>query len=312
MKIALIFTGGTIGSADNGGYISPSADKKYALTDGYNMADFDIFEPYTILSENLNGSYVSLLIKTVGECLKKGAYNGIIIMHGTDTLQYAAAAVSYAFGLNTVPIMFVSSNYILSDSRANGKANFKYAWDFIRKSHGPGTFISYQNSGDFPKIHRASRVLSYAQYSDRIESLGGEFGHYENDDFIKNSSYIELPDEITPFGEVDFEKKSVLYLRACPDISLDTINSADAVLLETYHSGTAAEKLLLESKKPVFILGVEDRLQYESVKAYERENVTILKKAAAPAMYMKIKAAVNADRLDDVIKSLGGDVVSNL
>ena len=102
---------------------------------------------------------------------------------------------------------------------------------------------------------------------------------------------------------MDLAKASVLKISAYPNMA---ISECDAVLIETYHSGTVAEAAVNTDKK-IFILGIEDRTQYASVKAYDRENVTVLKKAAAPAMYIKLKMAVAADRLEDMNKSLGGD-----
>ena len=304
MKTALIFTGGTIGSTvKSDGYISPDFRGKRELLKDYNEADFDIFEPYTILSENLDFEKVMMLLKCIEENLHN--HDGIIVLHGTDTLQYAASAAAYAFGLDTIPIMFVSSNYVLSDSRANGMINFSCALNFIRHNHGRGTFISYKNADEYPKIHRAARVLPYTPYSDAITSLGGEYGRYENGTFVKNTDYVKNPDEISPFGVMDLNGTKILKLSAYPEMEIGT--DADAVLIETYHSGTVAEAALMNTDARVFLLGVEDRIQYASVKAYNKENVTVLKRAAAPAMYMKLKMAAAAGRLGDMNKSLGGD-----
>ena len=304
MKTALIFTGGTIGSTINSdGYIAPVSGGKYDILSGYDETDFDILNPYTILSENLDFEHITALLKCIEENLDN--HDGIIVMHGTDTLQYAAAAAAYAFGLDTVPIIFVSSNYILSDSRANGRINFSCAVDFIKNGCGRGTFISYKNAGEAAKIHRAARALPYTPYSDAVTSLGGEYGRYENDNFVKNTDYTEFPDVIQPFGVMDLTKSRVIKLSAYPEMKIEY--DADAILLETYHSGTVCESVVENTDKKIFILGVEDRTQYASVKAYDRENVTVLKKAAAPAMYIKLNMALSAGRLDDMNKPLGGD-----
>ena len=305
MKTALIFTGGTIGSKiKTDGYIAPDTDGKHEILNGYDESEFDIFAPYTILSENLDDERLLSLLKCINKNLK--THDGIIVMHGTDTLQYSAAAASYAFGLDTVPIMFVSSNYVLSDERANGRDNFRAAVDFIKNKRGCGVFISYKNAGEVTKIHRAARVLPYAPYSDYIASIGGEYGRYEDGNFVKNANYAEIPDETEPFGVADLRKAKVLKLSAYPDMEINT--DADIVLIETYHSGTVPEAVLNTDRK-IFISGVENRVQYESVRAYERENVTVLKKAAAPAMYIKLKMAVVSDRLGDINKSVGGDFI---
>jgi len=63
-------------------------------------------------------------------------YDGIIITHGTDTLAYTAAALSFYFNAIKIPILLVSSDYPLDDSKANGLDNFMCAVEFIRQKCG--------------------------------------------------------------------------------------------------------------------------------------------------------------------------------
>ena len=151
MNILVIFTGGTIGSAVSDGWISPSDDMKYLLLEKYREKtgddiEFDTLNPYTILSENLTAEYLNMLT----DCVKKNIslYDGIIVAHGSDTLQYTAAALSLVLGNDIVPVMLVSSNYPLEDERANGTDNFIAATEFITAKAGKGVFISYKNKNE--------------------------------------------------------------------------------------------------------------------------------------------------------------------
>ena len=54
----------------------------------------------------------------------KNAYDGVIITHGTDTLQYTAAFTGYIMAGAQIPIVLVSANYVLEDVRSNGVDNF--------------------------------------------------------------------------------------------------------------------------------------------------------------------------------------------
>ena len=64
MRILVIFTGGTIGSTENGSYVSPDKEKPYKLINMYkklaiknkgsSSVIFDILTPYQALSENIN------------------------------------------------------------------------------------------------------------------------------------------------------------------------------------------------------------------------------------------------------------------
>ena len=131
MKILVVFTGGTIGSCYNDGVISPDSSTRYKLIEMYKQnggyAEFDAISPYTVLSENLNGEYFNLLYNSVKENINN--YDGIIVTHGTDTLQYTSAVLSYMFGLCNTPIVLVSANYPLESEKSNGLENFSAAVD---------------------------------------------------------------------------------------------------------------------------------------------------------------------------------------
>ena len=57
--------------------------------------------------------------------------DGIILTHGSDTIQYTAALLSYVLKPE-IPVMIVCSNYVLEDEKANGFDNFCAAVDFIK------------------------------------------------------------------------------------------------------------------------------------------------------------------------------------
>ena len=199
MKILVVFTGGTIGSCYNDGVISPDSNTRYKLIEMYKQnggyAEFDAISPYTVLSENLNGEYFNLLYNSVKENINN--YDGIIVTHGTDTLQYTSAVLSYMFGLCNTPIVLVSANYPLESEKSNGLENFSAAVDFIKSGNNKGVFVAYKNNGEHANIHRASRLQKHLAYSDKIESVNNiYYGEIINGNFIKNINYTEKQDEI--------------------------------------------------------------------------------------------------------------------
>ncbi|MDE6111619.1 MAG: asparaginase domain-containing protein, partial [Eubacterium sp.] len=165
MKILIMFTGGTIGCSSSGGVISPNEENTKLLLELYKKeyskdVDFEITEPYYALSENNTGKTLEHLISAVCDAVNMD-YSGIIVTHGTDTLQYSAAALSYALGNKTIPVLLVSSNYVLTDKKANGLSNFAAAVDFIQNGYGKGVFVPYKNSDNKVYVHRASRLLQH-------------------------------------------------------------------------------------------------------------------------------------------------------
>ncbi len=111
-NISILSTGGTIASKID--YRTGAVNAQFSADDILNtipelkdIADFSGKVVYNILSENMKAEYWIELARTVVEEIKNGA-DGIIIAHGTDTMTYSAAALSFMIQ-TPVPIVFVGS-----------------------------------------------------------------------------------------------------------------------------------------------------------------------------------------------------------
>ncbi len=290
MRLAVIITGGTILSAPKDGYISLSQSRRDELLDLIGgEAELETFDPFTILSEQLDGSTLTALCEATGDALEKD-YDGIIILHGTDTLQYSAAALALAYGGADAPVVLVSGNYTLDDPRSNGRDNLKYAVEFIKQKIG-GVFVSYRNENCLPEIHLGDRLLPHQSYSDRLEALEGCFGYFENGVFRR----VSEPSRRASLGRIGFSKSSpVLYMRAYPAILPPRADGYKAILLETYHSGTLPTEnsafidFCKNSQLPIYVTGVDERIQYESTAVYSELGLNILPKSSPVYAYISL------------------------
>lgn len=290
MKLAIIFTGGTISSGETDGFLSPKAKTKSELIEALDPdIEVESFQPYYILSEQLDGEYISSLIKCAGERLSED-FDAIIITHGTDTLQYSAAALSIAFGGCKIPVVLVSANYILSDKRSNGLSNFKYAIKFIRENIG-GVYVSYKNEGSVPEIFSADSLLPHNAYSDRLTAVDSPFGYFDNEEFIqiKNSEKKQNKGIFSLF-----KKSPVLWLKAYPGMNYPDITGYKAVLIEGYHSGTLPtedkdfQEFCRNSSIPIYLIGFEENITYESTKYYKQLNIVVLEKMSPIYAYIRL------------------------
>ena len=267
--ITEIHTGGTIGSRIN--------EKGVAVPE----AAAEGRRPYTILSENLCAEYLNLLLEEVGDVLRDPETEGIVITHGTDTLQYSAAMLQEVFANAACPIMLVSANYVPEDPRSNGAVNREYAYRFIREKRGCGVFVSYQNPGEALTIHAGDRLLEHEVFSDRVESLPGQwYGKYSPED----GTYTANPEYGRNESKADgkhpkLSDGTVLWLRPYPGMLYPSIpKEMRAVLLGSYHSGTIAVndglrsflKEASERKIPLYLCGLSRAATvYETSAAYE-------------------------------------------
>ncbi len=326
MELSVIFTGGTIGSHVHTNGIGTDKDAPRELLARYRAATgdetvFKTAEPYTILSENLTFSHLTLLADTIEAELNDA--DGVIVTHGTDTLPYTAAALSYIFGLSPKPVMLVSSNYILGDMRANGVDNFCAAVDFLRQyQNARGVYVSYRNEGENTKILRASRLLSHLAPTDTVHTLCGTVAIWKNGRIIPDTAYTERADGQPQLAAKNLEKaaKRVLFLRAHPGMIFPEIaDSTAAVLIETYHSGTlptASEALKNFAARvnakgiPLFAVGITGEMTYESANLYPALGITPLPPLSPVAAYLKLALSL-ANGLDPKTTlplPLGGDM----
>ena len=163
MKILVIFTGGTIGSTKSGSVIDIDAETSFQLLESYlaqpqaKAVEFETQQPIYILSENLVPNDWDALLHTLNS-VDQSQYDGIIIAHGTDTLPYTAAAISFGIQQCDVPVLLVSSDYPLDDKRANGLVNFTGAIDFIAQGVVAGVFVVFKNNNGETLVHLGSRL----------------------------------------------------------------------------------------------------------------------------------------------------------
>ena len=330
MKLLFIFTGGTIGSTLTGSVISPDKRKPYSIINAYSEKygisfEYDVSKPYTELSENNTGIQIKMLGRAVTDALKKD-YDGIIVTHGTDTLQYSAAAVAYATGSDTPPVCFVSANAPIEDPDSNGLCNLHGAIRFIEQRGGRGVFVVYRNSvNEAVTVHRATRLLESRAFSHEVFSIKNSIYGYlnENFDFVKSPDFHEDPDRLPPLSleKLKAVNESTLVLSARPAMRYPMLpHGVKYVIVNTYHSGTldtrseAARSFFSDAKKSgvsVFATGVSGGRQYVSATLFEELGIQPIRNISPVAAYVKLWLgdSMGISPREIFEKSLSGDLI---
>lgn len=250
-KILVVFTGGTIGSTLNGGIINTADNNDYKLIalfrkhfDKKEAIEFKCLQPIKLLSENLFPSVWQNIAETVA-AVNTDSYSGIIITHGTDTLAYSASAMSYCLHGVNIPILMVSSNYPLADSRANGLANFNCAIEYIVQEAQRGLYVPYQNQQQTMHLHLGSRLSSSLQ-------LSGDFVSVQSKSYMRfiNNKFEPLNPPLLSERKAFHDlqpvfSENIIMLRPYPGLNYSRINleGVDAVCHDLYHSGTACSSM---------------------------------------------------------------------
>lgn len=310
MKIKIIFTGGTIGSAEKDNIISTDSKAAYTLLEKYRKeydaanVSFETSEPLRMLSENLSASEINLIIKSVREAVTEDT-DGIIVTHGTDTIQYTAAALSLILDSINIPVMLVSSAYPLDDERQNGTDNFAAAVEFIKEKAGCGVFVPYRNKEDgYVMIHDAQKLMSHHETTDSLFSLDDEYyACYMKDhnEIILNAGFhkAEMSEHEKPAGIGYSDDPGILVVAPYPGCSYEfgELTGYKYVLFRPYHSATldtANEKFVSFCRKAteaglkLYLSGCSRSTMYESTLTYRSLGIEILPYASFPADYMRL------------------------
>lgn len=131
-KILLIATGGTIASALGADGLIPQLGADGLLRyvpEIFSFCEVDAVQPYSIDSTNVTPQHWLTLVKTIKENYDK--YDGFVICHGTDTMSYTSAMLSYLIQHSPKPIVITGSQQPIdkgdTDARINLRDSFLYA-----------------------------------------------------------------------------------------------------------------------------------------------------------------------------------------
>ncbi|WKY48380.1 asparaginase domain-containing protein [Eubacteriaceae bacterium ES3] len=251
-KILLVLTGGTIGSAVSEHCIDVSENRGDDLISLFkeksNLAvDFEVLRPFQILSENADPSHWLMLIKLLRDT-NLTEYAGILIAHGSDTLPYTAAAISYGLDTPKIPIVLVAANYAIGEPGSNALTNFSSSVSFVINLKLPGVFTLYENSDQKINVHLGTRLQEADWIHDDFQSFGGALGVYNHNGLCcqplkTNPSMPELYNPETQLVPlVESIKNQIFALRAYPGLDYSCIDLKAkpfrAVLHSLYHCGS--------------------------------------------------------------------------
>ncbi len=112
-RVVIISTGGTIASRVDyrTGAVRPALsalDLYRVVPELSRVASIEAEILFSILSENMTPKHWEALAKAVATHVDRGA-DGVVVAHGTDTMGYTAAALSFALQDLPVPVVLVGS-----------------------------------------------------------------------------------------------------------------------------------------------------------------------------------------------------------
>lgn len=162
--LVLLGTGGTIASYVDyrTGAVHPAlstSDMVNSVPEIRNVANIRAKVLFSIFSENMDIHHWQELAKAVADEINNGA-DGVIIPHGTDTMGYTAAALSFMLGDVPKPVVLVGAQRSSDRPSSDASSNLMACARFCTKADMAGVFVvMHDGSGDDSfAVHTGSRV----------------------------------------------------------------------------------------------------------------------------------------------------------
>ncbi|RJS70982.1 Glu-tRNA(Gln) amidotransferase GatDE subunit D [Methanophagales archaeon] len=247
--LSILSTGGTIASKVDyrTGAVSPqfsTEDILEAIPELGQIANIKGKVIYSILSENMRAEYWRKLAAEVYNEIKNGA-EGIIVTHGTDTMGYTAAALSFMVQ-TPVPVVLVgsqrSSDRPSSDAAMNTICAAKVACSDLAEvvvvMHG-------STSDNFCLIHRGTKVRKmHTSARDAFQSINDTpIGKVIYDATDINKIRFEFFSAYTKRGEKELELSDKLEDKCC---LIKFYPGADPAILDFFVAQQGYKGIVLE------------------------------------------------------------------
>ena len=207
-RVTILHTGGTISSKVD--YETGAVSSKFKPEEIITMfpelkriVNLDSRLISNMFSDDMNFSHYNILAKEIIKEIKKGV-NGIIITHGTDTLHYTSAALSFILEHINIPILLVGAQRSSDRGSSDASLNLIAACNFIKETNFVGVAICmHANTNDnvcailhgckVRKMHTSRRDAFRSINTDSIATVD-EYGKivYQRDYSKKHDQKLNL------------------------------------------------------------------------------------------------------------------------
>lgn len=165
-KIMLLGTGGTIACKRGDSGLKPLLTSNELLSyvpDAKNFCNVDSLQIFNIDSTNMQPKHWLELSKTIESHYDD--YDGFVICHGTDTMAYTAAALSYLVQNSPKPIVITGAQKPIDMENTDARTNLSDSLRFASNDRAHGVTIVFDGKVISGTRGKKERTKSYNAFS---------------------------------------------------------------------------------------------------------------------------------------------------
>ena len=276
-KVLIINTGGTLSSVARQHGLAPGLTTDSMLKELHIVAgeaELSTLEFSSLDSANIFPEDWAELARLISENRKRA--DGIVVIHGTDTLAYTSSMLSFMLQNIQIPVVITGSQLSISNPVADAMENLRCAI-YMAQSRCPGVFVAFNR-----KVMlgcRASKVRSLS--FDAFDSINCENVATISSIGMKINKHV-LPKRSGVFRLQNRYSQEVAVLKLFPGMHREVLkmyvdNGYKAVYIEAFglggmpflrHDFIGEIRTLTEQGIPVLV-GTQCRFEGSSLSVYE-------------------------------------------
>ncbi len=247
-RVLIIATGGTIASTSDGAGLAPTATgrelaDKVPLID--TIAELGFVQPMNIDSTNMRPRDWLRIKDVIVESY--GDYDGFVVLHGTDTMAYTAAALSYLIQDSEKPIVLTGSQQPMASPFTDAKLNLYQSVLYAADDASRDVSVVFSGKAIAGTRAHKQRTMSFNAFmSMNYPSLA----YIRNDRIVRAGTGMgaaAAPKTGAAPAVFDALDERVLVLKLTPELQPSIFEllkrDYDAVILETFGIGGIPDTL---------------------------------------------------------------------
>ena len=165
-NILLIATGGTIASKPTGSGLAPAITPKELLSyvpEIAGICEVHEVQPFNLDSTNVCPAHWLEIARVIEE--KYNDFDGFVITHGTDTMAYTAAALSYLVQDSPKPIVLTGSQKSVYLRDTDARKNLADAFFYCADDRAHGVHVVFDGNVILGTRAKKTRTRSYNAFT---------------------------------------------------------------------------------------------------------------------------------------------------